>query len=409
MPRLSSLATDRVIRRGAALALVVAAVAGTTTPNFAHAASAARDTSPPPGTVRLVTGDDVQWEAVDRVEAMALRERAASVVMGHLPSTDAAALAAYRDRDDLGGFILMGANIPATETELRALTSALTPDAAFPTLLAIDQEGGDVSRLPWDGFPSATVLKDAPASATRNAFAARAALVQRAGITVNFGVVADVTSDPSMFIHRRALGTTPAAGAERVEAAVQGEADSVVTTLKHFPGHGSAPGDSHGGIPTSGQTKQQWSDGAALPFAAGISQGAGMLMFGHLAYSAIDPAPATLSAEWHRIARDELGFSGVSITDDLGMLEASGIPAYADPVANAVAALVAGNDMVLSVSYTTPESAGRLVDGIVAAVENGTLSPSRLTEAAVRVAEARLRVAVDGRGLVPCADCSPVG
>ena len=69
-----------------------------------------------------------------------------------------------------------------------------------------------MSRLPWDGFPSALTLKDLPAEATRDAFAARAALVQRAGIGVNFGIVADVTGDRSMFIHRRALGTAAGDG-----------------------------------------------------------------------------------------------------------------------------------------------------------------------------------------------------
>ena len=112
----------------------------------------------------------------------------------------------------IGGFILMGANIPPTEGELRALTAGADPDPALPPLIAIDQEGGDVSRLPWDGFPSALTLKDLPPDASRDAFAGRSALVVRAGIGVNFGIVADVTADPSSFIYRRALGTTPAAG-----------------------------------------------------------------------------------------------------------------------------------------------------------------------------------------------------
>ena len=133
-----------------------------------------------------------------------------------------------------------------------------------------------------------------------------------------------------------------------------------------------------------------------------------MLMFGHLAYPAIDSAPATLSAEWHRIAREELGFTGVAITDDLGMLQTTGIPQYQDPVANAVAALAAGNDMVLAVVHSSPDTAPRMVDGIVAAVESGALSQARLDEAAERVTAARLSVAADGRGLVPCADCTPV-
>ncbi len=149
----------------------------------------------------------------------------------------------------------MGANVPGSEDALRAVTAALTVDPGLPPVIAIDQEGGDVSRLPWDGFPSSLVLKDQPPAAARDAFAGRAALVQRAGIGVNFGVVADVTADRSMFIYRRALGTTPAAAAERVAAAVTGEGGAAASTLKHFPGHGSAPGDSHAGIPASGHVE----------------------------------------------------------------------------------------------------------------------------------------------------------
>jgi beta-N-acetylhexosaminidase len=116
-----------------------------------------------------------------------------------------------------------------------------------------------------------------------------------------------------------------------------------------------------------------------------------------------------MSAEWHRILREELGFDGVAITDDLGMLQASGVPAYADPVANAVGAIAAGNDMVLAVVYTTPDSASRIVDGIVAAVEAGTLPAARLDQAATRVTALRLTLAAEGRGLVPCADCASAG
>ena len=118
----------------------------------------------------------------------------------------------------------MGANIPQSEAELRALTAALTQDAALPPLIAIDQEGGDVSRLPWDdslGRHSQGSAADAPATRSPGA----AALVC-APVGVNFGIVADVTDDPGMFIYRRALGTTPDAGADRVAAAVEGERES---------------------------------------------------------------------------------------------------------------------------------------------------------------------------------------
>ncbi|MGP3536568.1 glycoside hydrolase family 3 N-terminal domain-containing protein [Microbacterium sp. RD1] len=377
-----------------------------------HAAAAApAQSADAEVTVVAATLDpaDARSRATERVRAMTLPEKAASVVMGHIPTTDAATAASYMVANGLGGFILMGANVPRDEPALRALTAALTPDPRFPPLLAIDQEGGDVSRLPWDAFPAARTLKDAPADAVRDAFAGRGALVDRAGIGVNFGVVADVTGDRSMFIFRRALGVDPVGAAERVAAAVAGEGGQVASTLKHFPGHGAAPGDSHAGIPETAMTRDQWRATDAAPFLAGIDAGAPLLMFGHLRYTAVDSAPASLSAEWHRIAREELGFEGVAVTDDLGMLQASGEPALADPVANAVSALAAGNDLVLSVMFTDAGSASRLVEGIVAAVESGVLPAERLDEAATRVAELRLAQADAGSSLVPCAECAPAG
>lgn len=400
-------AVRRVLTAGVGVAAVIIGAA-------MPSAGAAEGSAPPPGAteqgaVRVVAAAGSGAGAASLVAGMSTRQKAASVVMGHLPTTDAAVLADYMSRTGIGGFIMMGANVPDTEAQLRQLTAAMTLDAALPPIIAIDQEGGDVSRLPWDGFPSSLTLKDRAPDEARDAFAARGALLQRAGIGVNFGVVADVTADRSMFIYRRALGTTAATSAERVAAAVEGESEGAMSTLKHFPGHGAAPGDSHAGIPSTTMSKADWAGGDGAPFQAGIDAGAEFLMFGHLSYSAVDTAPATLSAEWHRIAREELGFTGVAITDDLGMLQASGIPAYQDPVANAVAALVAGNDMVLAVMFSTADSAPLIVDGIVAAVETGTLSAERLDDAAVRVTSARLALAALGRGLVPCAECTPVG
>jgi len=385
-----------------ALAVALMAAAGPTGSALAAVETAAV-------VVQPAEADALETAAHDRVTAMSVREQAATVVMGHIPTTDAEALRAYIESTGIGGFLLMGANIPGDEAALRGLTAALTVDPALPPLIAVDQEGGDVSRLSWDSFPSALTLKGAPAAAAEDAFAGRAALVRRAGIGVNFGIVADETDDPASFIYRRVLGTTPDAAATSVAAAVHGEADVAASTLKHFPGHGATAADSHATIPATPISFDEWRATDAVPFAAGIDAEAPLLMFGHLAYTAVDPAPASLSSEWHRIARDDLGFTGVAVTDDLGMLQASGDPRYADPAANAVAALAAGNDLVLTVVSSTPDTAPRIVDAIVAAVESGALPASRLEEAAERVTALRLRLAADGRGLVPCGDCAPVG
>lgn len=326
------------------------------------------------------------------VSAMGTAAQAASVVMGHIPSADPATVRAYM-QSGFGGFILMGANVAGDAAQLRALSAALTVDPELPPLIAIDQEGGVVSRMPWDALPAGRALQQADAAQTRDAFARRAALVADGGANVNFGIVADVPADAGSFISSRALGADPDAAAERVAAAVEGESGVVLSTLKHFPGHGAAPGDSHHSIPTTPMTVDAWQAADAKPFVAGIDAGAELLMFGHLSFTAVDAAPASLSAQWHTIARDDLGFEGVMITDDLGMLTSSGVAAYGDPVKNAVDALIAGNDMVLMVAGSTPETAPAMVAGIVAAVDDGRLRPERLQDAAERVMELRMQLA----------------
>lgn len=340
------------------------------------------------------------------VAEMSIDQQAASIVMGHIGGTDAAAFRDYMSQG-LGGFILMGGNIPATDAELRALTDALAVDPSVPPLIAVDQEGGIVSRLPGDTFPASTTLKSQPAADVAAAFGARASLVARVGITVNFGTVADVTADPSSFIHGRALGTDPTSSAERVAAATGAQEQFLASTLKHFPGHGAAPGDSHSSIPSTPKTLDEWRRSDAMPFISGIEAGASMVMLGHLAYTAVDTLPATVSPTWHRILRDELGFEGVAVTDDLGMLLSSGDPAYADPVANTVMAVAAGNDLVLMIAGSTAATAGDMVAGLTAAVDAGTLPKERLAEAATRVMTLRLELATATADWAVCADCEP--
>jgi beta-N-acetylhexosaminidase len=331
------------------------------------------------------------------VERMSVAEQAASVVMGHIDGTDSAALRAYMasgpDGAPLGGFILMGGNISGDAAQVKAVTDALTLDAALPPLIAIDQEGGTVSRLPWDRMPGGRALQADDAAQTQEVFAQRAHLVADTGANLNFGIIADVPRGASSFIASRALGTDAESASMRVAAAVKGERGIVLSTLKHFPGHGAAPGDSHHLIPTTAETVDQWRADDARPFIAGVDAGAEVLMFGHLAYTAVDAAPASLSARWHAVARDELGFDGLMITDDLGMLSSSGVAAYRNPVANAVTAIAAGNDMVLMIAGSTATTASEMETGIAQAVADGTLPAARLQDAAEHVMALRLQLA----------------
>jgi beta-N-acetylhexosaminidase len=120
-------------------------------------------------------------------------------------------------------------------------------------------------------------------------------------------------------------------------------------------------------------------------------------MFGHLVYSAVDSAPASLSTVWHRILADDVGFDGVTITDDLRMLQDSGLPQFQDPGENAVRALAAGNTMVLFVLGTGPSQdgvdPGHLIDAIVAAVDAGRIAPAQIDDDALKLLKLRRSLA----------------
>ncbi|MCM3656920.1 glycoside hydrolase family 3 protein [Agromyces mediolanus] len=377
----------------AALAIGVLAVSAC---SAAPAPSAPPSASSPPATSAVPSPPTAAEWAQERLETLTLEQKATSLLMLHAPGTDPAPLRAFADQG-IGGLILMGDNIPDDAAALAALTAAAQSDPEARTLIGIDEEGGDVQRVPWDPAPGADALRGGPATDATAAFRSRAEMLAAAGVDVNFGIVADVTDDPDSFIFSRVLGTDAATAAPLVAGAVQGEQGLVASTLKHFPGHGQAPGDSHESLPTSPLDLARWREIAAPPFQAGIDAGAELVMTGHLVFPAVDAAPASLSAEWHRVLREELGFDGVIVTDDLLMLQHNGLPEYQDPGENAVRAVASGADLLLYVLPEDPSEFGISVDGltesITAAVRDGRIPEARLDDAALRVLTLRRELA----------------
>jgi beta-N-acetylhexosaminidase len=351
--------------------------------------------SAPPAAVRTMRTDappapDPRVLAAERRLAdLTLEQRVASLFMLHAPGTDPAAVGAFVAAHAPGGVIVMGDNVPGDESGLTALTGAMQTDPGLPLLVGVDQEGGPVRRIRSDPSPGARELRSADPAATRDAFAERSRVLAALGINTNFGIVADVTADASSFIWSRTLGDDPAGAASRVVAAVEGE-DGVLSTLKHFPGHGVTTENSHTTVPQSPMGYDEWRAGIAQPFAAGIDAGAELVMMGHLRFDAVAPEPASLSPEWHRILREELGFDGIVVTDDLRMLEDSGDPQYSSTSENAIRALGAGATLVL---YIGPADPAALVADVAAAVRAGRLPEGLIDDAARRLLLARLQLA----------------
>lgn len=386
----------------AAAALAVLAVAGCVSYEAAPRAPEARAAGAPPLLDPTVLYVD------QRLADMTLRQKLAAQVMIHVPGTDASRIRSVVERHGFGGVILMGDNVGGSAATVSRLTAALHAEPGLPILTAIDQEGGIVRRLLADDAPAGRALWSAPPSATEAAFRARARLVDRAGVLINFGVVADVSPDGSSFIGPRTLGASPSASAERVAAAVRGESGAALSTLKHFPGHGASPDDSHVSVPRSSISLEEWRRTHAVPFIAGIEAGAPLVMTGHLQFDRISAVPATLSSEWITILREELGFDGIVVTDDMLMLQRSGLTEYADPERNAVRALAAGNDLLLYVLPGDPRSVGidpeSLLDALVASVEEGTVSQASVDDSVRRLLSTR-RAASGETG--PYRDCGP--
>lgn len=321
----------------------------------------------------------------ERIASLSLEQKIAQLMVVHCPGQDAAAAANCLSSTGASGVILMADNIGPSPDAVAALTAALPNDPVFATLVAIDEEGGEVTRLPWDTLPGGAALAAAPAAETSAAFAARAGMLTAIGANVNFGVVADVTDDPHSFLYDRVLGHDPVSASERVVAAVTAEG-AVASTLKHFPGHGAASGNSHSQLPVAELSAADWASGPVLPFQAGIDSGAELVMMAHIVVPVVDGAPASLSAVWHSKLR-ELGFDGVIISDDLLMLEHNGLPEFADRTSNALRSLQAGTDLLL---WVGSDGLDVVRAGLLAAVVDGRLAESRIDESLERVLRLRL-------------------
>ncbi|MFT0762556.1 glycoside hydrolase family 3 N-terminal domain-containing protein [Actinomyces sp. F1_1611] len=357
------------------------------------------------GAIETAQSDDysqlpertVDPDAAQYWDQLSPLEQAASVLMLHYPGTDVSQIKTFVDDIRPAGLILMSDNVPDPESGLTQSIAQWGQVGGLPLLVAIDQEGGLVSRLADDPGESPEDLRDQDPAQTEASFHARGEYLKSLGINTNFGIVADTTADENAAIWPRVLGTTPEAAAERVSAAVAGENGEVFSTLKHFPGHGLIEEDSHFTVPVGSIDPDQWAQTAALPFAAGIDAGAEMVMVGHLLFPEIAPEPASLSARWNQILRQQLGFDGIIVTDDLKMLRDSGEAQFADPVANAVAALNAGATLVLDIDGDTGPAATafahELVNGIAAAVQDGSLPHQQLREAGIRLTELRSSLA----------------
>jgi len=273
--------------------------------------------------------------------------------------------------------------------------AAISSNTRIPLIVAIDQEGGNVTRLetPATEFPASMAIgagrsaADARTVATINGRELRAM-----GINQNFAPVADVNSNPANpVIGARSFSSRPELASELVAAEVEGyqeggrPSQTVSSSAKHFPGHGDASTDSHTGLPNIGRTEADWRAIDLPPFRAAIKAGVDSIMTAHIQVPSLDPSgvPATVSKPiMTGLLRNELKFKGVIVTDSLGMGGANVFPPEEIPVM----ALEAGVDQLLM-----PPNLQLALDSVKAAVDSGRLTERRIDQSVLRILLLKLK------------------
>jgi beta-N-acetylhexosaminidase len=357
-----------------------------------------------PGSEASAPSDDpLPWgpteaelaQAQEMVRAMSAAELAGQVIVGRWHGSDPASAAGMVEKHHLAGVQLTGDNI-VDRAQVLATTAAVAEafertGRSFPPVLGVDQEGGVVAHLRGIAadFPSFATAGAAVAQngregrrTVRSAMQAKALELRELGFTWLFAPVADVTiGDADVTIRSRSASSDPAVASGAVSAAVKGYVDAgLVSTAKHFPGHGAATQDSHETLPEIDVTRQELAARDLPPFRAAVRAGAPAVMMGHLDVSSLAPGvPTSLAPEAYGLLRDDLAFEGVAITDSLGM---GGVISHGRP---AVDALAAGADLLLM-----PADTPRTHAVVARAIRRGGLDRDRVEEAAARVVAVQL-------------------
>lgn len=321
-------------------------------------------------------------KAAEILSGMTVEQKVGQMFLARCPEQQAAEKCAQYA---LGGYILFGRDFEnKTPEEAKAGIAACQSASTVPMIIATDEEGGTVNRVSRykqyrsNPFHSPSELyAEGGLDFIINDTAEKCRLLLSLGVNVNMAPVCDITTDPQAFMYNRSLrqdAETTSLYASVVASTCKSEGMGCV--LKHFPGYGNAA-DTHTGGALDQRDLEEFYQNDFLPFKAGIDSGAGAVLVCHNTVTAMDSQnPASLSPEVHRILREELGFDGVIVTDDLYMEAITGI---LTPQQAAVSAVLAGNDLICCTEFELQ------VPAVIEAVSNGTISESRIDESVMRI------------------------
>ena len=384
-----------------ALTLLMLAACGSSPAEEAPQEPAASQVQEEPETPPEPTPEELAAQQIeDLLSSLTLEEKVGQLFFVRVPDADAAAdVSTYH----LGGYILFGRDTADKTADaliqtIQSYQDAAAADTGIPLLIGVDEEGGTVVRVSSNPHLRASKFRSPQRAHADGGMEAVLAdtrekdiLLSALGFNVNLAPVADVSTDPGDFIYDRTLGQDAAATADYVSQVVtQMSGDGMGSVLKHFPGYGNNM-DTHTGIAVDERPLENFTNADFLPFQAGTEAGGGRtaVLVSHNIMAAVDDTlPASLSPAVHDLLREQLGFDGVVMTDDLAM---EAVAAYSADGAVAVMALEAGNDLIITTDYRTQ------IPKVIEAVEGGTLSEDTIDTACRRVLTWKQALGLIGR------------
>lgn len=359
----------------------------------------------------VVSDDSVVAGMADAIlEGMTLEEKVGQLFLVNLEGLDSSKGSFYEHRKlskemkkklmstPVGGVIFFSRNIETREQTSKFI-SDLQANSEIPLFIAVDEEGGDVSRIASNpnmkttSFPS---MEEVGANETvefaHDMGVTIGTQIKELGFNLDFAPVADVrTNERNTEIGNRSFGSNEKQVSSYVKAVVKGlQSVGVSSTLKHFPGHGDASGDTHIASVNVDNDLNRMRNVDFVPFKAGIKAGADFIMVSHISISRVagNTTPASLSPlVMQTILRDELGFNGLIVTDAMDM---KAITSNYTPKDAAVKAIKAGADIVLM-----PENFEEAYYGVLNAVMEGEISKSQINQSVTRVLKTKIK-----RGLI---------
>ena len=289
--------------------------------------------------------------ATDKLNEMTLEEKIGQILLVRYPDTNIdQALNKYM----VGGFVFFEKDFKdKTTQDVQNMMKSLQQKSKIPLLTAVDEEGGSVVRI-----SSNKKLIDEPFLSPRDLYKEggfdlirkdtirKNELLEKLGLNVNLAPVVDVSTDPNDYMYNRTIGEDTKLTSTYAKTVIEASKDSKVSyVLKHFPGYGNNA-DTHTDKVVDTRSFSDIETNDLPPFEAGIASNAEAILVSHNTVQSIDENnPASLSPSVHNLLRNNLGFTGVIITDDLAMGATSSIE-------NAtVKALIAGNDIIMTTDY----------------------------------------------------------